>query len=79
MAENIGLNREGLCTTGGKVSAKELVRCDSGHRNPETRAASQKTRKLPMHYTRRGGHTLLQYGVIHIWNGSRDIHMGTPG
>ena len=52
MAENIGLSREGLCTTGGKVPAKELVRRDSGHRNPETRAASQKMRKLPMRYTR---------------------------
>jgi len=47
VAENIGLNREGLCTTGGKVSAKELVRCDSGHRNPETRAASHQQQVKP--------------------------------
>ena len=67
MAENIDLSREGLCTTGGKVSAKELVRRDSGHRNPETRAASQKIRKLPMHYTRRGGpHAVAIWGNPHL-------------
>lgn len=35
MAENIGLSREGLCTTGGKVPAKDLVRHDAGHQSTQ--------------------------------------------
>ena len=34
-------------------------------------------RKVPMRYTR--GAAFYHYGVIHIWNGSRDIHMENTG
>ena len=75
MAENIRLIREGLCITGGKGPAKELVGCDSGHRNPKIRAASSKNEKNFDALHMEGG-MLLQHGALQIWNGFRDIHMG---
>ena len=66
VAENIGLSRQGLCTTGSKVPAKELVRCDPaiGTQKPGPPVKNEKTSDAL--HTEGGPHAVTIWGNPHL-------------